>query len=126
MSTVFPASGVWFSFRGNCAVQLSEAAAAASAAALTGDRELIELSAMQLHWLTGANPFGQSLIYGEGHEWSDEYTVQPGVAVGQIPVGVQTYLDHDSPWWPQVATATYKEVWIQPANKLMWLMSYLL
>ncbi len=63
---------VWFSFRGNCAVQLSEAAAAASAAALTGDRELIELSAMQLHWLTGANPFGQSLIYGEGHEWSDE------------------------------------------------------
>ncbi|MBR6322888.1 MAG: glycoside hydrolase family 9 protein [Lachnospiraceae bacterium] len=117
---------VWFSFRGNCAVQLSEAAAAASAAQLTGDEELTELCAQQLHWLTGGNPFGQSLIYGEGHEWSDEYTIQPGVTVGQIPVGVQTYLDHDSPWWPQVATATYKEVWISPANKLMWLLSYIL
>ncbi len=117
---------VWFSFRGNCAVQLSEAAAAASAARITKDRELMELCAQQIHWLTGGNPFGQSLIYGEGHEWSDEYTVQPGVTVGQIPVGVQTYQDHDSPWWPQVATATYKEVWISPANKLAWLMSYVL
>ena len=117
---------VWFSFRGNCAVQLSEAIAAASAARVTGDTELMQLCAQQIHWLTGGNPFGQSLIYGEGHEWSDEYTVQPGVTVGQIPVGVQTYQDHDSPWWPQVATATYKEVWISPANKLMWLLSYVL
>ena len=117
---------VWFSFRGNCAVQLSEAIAAASAARITGDEELMQLCAQQIHWLTGGNPFGQSLIYGEGHEWSDEYTVQPGVTVGQIPVGVQTYQDHDSPWWPQVATATYKEVWISPANKLMWLLSYVL
>ena len=117
---------VWFSFRGNCAVQLSEAIAAASAARVTEDEELMQLCAQQLHWLSGGNPFGQSLIYGEGHEWSDEYTVQPGVTVGQIPVGVQTYQDHDSPWWPQVATATYKEVWISPANKLMWLLSYVL
>ncbi|MBQ6551460.1 MAG: glycoside hydrolase family 9 protein [Lachnospiraceae bacterium] len=117
---------VWFSFRGNAAVQLSEAAAAASAGRLLGDTALLRLCEEQIHWLTGGNPFGQSLIYGEGYEWSDEYTIQPGAAVGQIPVGVQTYLDHDSPWWPQVATATYKEVWISPANKLMWLFSELL
>ena len=117
---------VWFSFRGNCNVQLSEAVAAASAARITDDRELMEIAGQQIHWLTGGNPFGQSLVYGEGHEWSDAYTVQPGVTVGQIPVGMQSYEDHDSPWWPQVATATYKEVWIASANKLMWLLSYVL
>ena len=90
------------------------------------DRELMEIAGQQIHWLTGGNPFGQSLVYGEGHEWSDAYTVQPGVTVGQIPVGMQSYEDHDSPWWPQVATATYKEVWIASANKLMWLLSYVL
>ena len=120
---VFP---VWFSFRGNCNVQLSEAVAAASAGTAVGDLRLLEIARRQLAWITGMNPFGQSLLYGEGPEWTDEYTVQSGVTVGQIPVGMQTYQHHDVPWWPQVTTATYKEVWIASALKWMWTLSYIL
>lgn len=120
---IFP---VWYSFRGNTNVQLTEAVCAASAARVTGDKELYDIAVSQLEWVTGKNPFGQSLLYGEGPEWTDEYTVQPGTTIGQLPVGMQTYMDHDKPWWPQVATATYKEVWIATADKWIFMMSYVL
>ena len=71
----------------------------------------------------GRNPFAQSLIFGEGYDWTNEYAVQPGQTVGQMPVGIQSLWEHDAPYWPQVCTATYKEVWISPANKWMWTLS---
>ena len=117
---------MWYSFRGNTNVQLTEAVCAASAARVTGDKELYDIAVSQLEWVTGKNPFGQSLLYGEGPEWTDAYTVQPGTTIGQLPVGMQTYMDHDKPWWPQVATATYKEVWIATADKWIFMMSYVL
>lgn len=115
---------VWFSFRGNDAVLLSEAVCAAAAARVTGDAELDCIVQQSLYWNVGMNPFAQSLIYGEGYNWTDEYVVQPGQTVGQMPVGIQSYRFNDRPWWPQVTTATYKEVWICPANKWMWVQSY--
>ncbi len=118
---VFP---VWFSFRGNLNVLLSEAICCASAARVTGDTELMDIARRQMEWTTGFNPFAQSLIYGEGYNWTDEYTVQPGVVIGEMPVGMQSYEIYDRPWWPQVQTATYKEVWICPATKWFWLASY--
>ena len=66
---------------------------------------------------------------GEGRSCpvgSSAYTVQPGTTIGQLPVGMQSYMDHDKPWWPQVATATYKEVWIATADKWIFMMSYVL
>ena len=117
---------VWFSFRGNENVLLSQALAAAAAAeALEGDKAN-DILVKQLEWTVGKNPFNQSLIYGEGYNWTDEYAVQPGQTIGQMPVGIQSLFDADEPYWPQVCTATYKEVWIAPANKWVWALSYIL
>jgi len=117
---------VWFSFRGNLNVQLSQATALAAAANTVGDAEALSVVQRQLEWTVGKNPFAQSLITGEGYEWTDEYAVQPGQTIGQMPVGIQSLDDNDAPYWPQVCTATYKEVWICPANKWMWVMAHAL
>ncbi len=115
---------VWFSFRGNLNVLLSQATALAAAANAVKDADALSLVQRQLEWTVGCNPFAQSLIYGEGYEWTDEYAVQPGQTIGQMPVGIQSLGDNDAPYWPQVCTATYKEVWIAPANKWMWVMAH--
>lgn len=115
---------VWFSFRGNNAVVLSQTVCAASCARVLQDAQLDKIVQQQLCWIVGLNPFAQSMIYGEGYNWTDEYVVQPGQTIGQIPVGMQSYRFNDRPWWPQVTTATYKEVWICPANKWMWAQRY--
>lgn len=117
---------VWFSFRGNCNVLLSQASALAQAANAVSDKEALALAEEQLQWVVGKNPFAQSLLFGEGYDWTNEYCVQPGQTVGQLPVGIQSYFNEDIPYWPQICTATYKEVWIEPANKWMWLLSQLL
>lgn len=115
---------VWFSFRGNLNVLLSQAAALAAAANAVNDPLALSIVQRQLEWTVGRNPFAQSLITGEGYEWTDEYAVQPGQSIGQMPVGIQSLGDNDAPYWPQVCTATYKEVWICPANKWMWVMAH--
>ena len=117
---------VWFSFRGNLNVLLSQATALAAAANVVCDRQALSIVQRQLEWTVGRNPFAQSLIYGEGYDWTDEYAVQPGQSIGQMPVGIQSLDDNDAPYWPQVCTATYKEVWICPANKWMWVLSHVL
>ncbi len=114
---------VWFSFRGNENVLLSQTCALMQAAGAVGDREALSLAHRQLEWTVGKNPFAQSLIFGEGYDWTNEYVVQPGQTVGQMPVGIQSYFEEDVPYWPQICTATYKEVWIESANKWMWAMS---
>ena len=117
---------VWFSFRGNLNVLLSQATALAAAANAVGDQDALSVVQRQLEWTVGKNPFVQSLITGEGYEWTDEYAVQPGQAIGQMPVGIQSLDDNDAPYFPQVCTATYKEVWICPANKWMWVLAHVL
>ena len=117
---------VWFSFRGNANVMLSQACALAQAARAAEDPEALALAEKQLQWVVGGNPFAQSLLFGEGYDWTNEYCVQPGQTVGQLPVGIESYFNEDIPYWPQICTATYKEVWIEPANKWMWLLSQVL
>jgi len=111
---------VWFSFKGNTACSLSDGKAAAICARLLGDEELKRIAEKQLEWVVGYNPFGQSLIYGEGSNWCQLYNALPGETVGEIPVGMQSYFNEDQPYWPQFNTATYKEVWGGTAVK--WLM----
>lgn len=65
------------------------------------------------------NPFGQSLVYGEGYDYAQQYSVQTGEMVGEMPVGVQTFENGDEPYWPQFTNATYKEVWVGLAGKWM-------
>lgn len=111
---VFP---VWFSFRGNAAVQLSTGKAAALCGKFLKDKALMNIAEQQLFWIVGKNPFGQSLIWGEGSNYPQLYTALPGETVGAIPVGMQSRFNADTPYWPQFNTATYKEVWGAPAAR---------
>ncbi|MCE4565182.1 glycoside hydrolase family 9 protein [Maribellus sp. CM-23] len=108
---------VWFSFKGNAAVHLSTGKAAALCGRFLNDPELIDIAEQQLFWIVGKNPFGQSLIWGEGSNYPQLYTALPGETVGAIPVGMQSKFNEDTPYWPQFNTATYKEVWNSSATK---------
>lgn len=111
---VFP---VWFSFRGNAAVHLATGKSAALCGKFLKDKALINIAEQQLFWIVGKNPFGQSLIWGEGSNYAQQYTALPGETVGEIPVGMQSRFNEDTPYWPQFNTATYKEVWGSSAGR---------
>lgn len=111
---VFP---VWFSFKGNAAVHLATGKAAALCGKFLHDKELLDIAEQQLFWIVGKNPFGQSLIWGEGSNYAQQYVALPGETVGEIPVGMQSRFNEDTPYWPQFNTATYKEVWGSSAGK---------
>lgn len=108
---------VWFSFKGNNAVLLSMGKAMALCAQALGDQSLLLEAERQLGWNIGVNPFRQSLMYGEGERYAQQYAAMSGEAVGELPVGVQTLDDGDEPYWPQMNNATYKEVWTTPAAR---------
>ena len=111
---VFP---VWFSFKGNIAVHLATGKAAALCGKFLNDKELINIAEQQLCWVVGKNPFGQSMIWGEGSNYAQQYTALPGETVGEIPVGMQSKFNGDIPYWPNINTAVYKEVWSSSAGK---------
>ncbi len=108
---------VWFSFRGNAAIHLATGKAAAICGKFLNDAALLQLGQEQLYWIVGKNPFSQSLIYGEGANYAQQYCPLPGEMVGEIPVGIQTKFNEDLPYWPQANNATYKEVWMTSAGK---------
>jgi hypothetical protein len=113
---------VWFDFRGNSSVLLSEAKALSVAARLRGDLEAADLAQKQAEWLVGRNPFAASVMYGEGYDWTPLYSVRSGQMVGALPVGIETKGFDDAPYWPNQICWTYKEVWTQPVGQWIWLM----
>ncbi len=112
---------VAFAHRGNHALTLSGGQAAAEIAALTGDFALSELAQRQKEWIVGRNPFAESVMFGEGYDYCSEYAVLPGEMVGELGVGFACLDEHDSPFWPQVNTCVYKEVWIKPSLHWIWI-----
>lgn len=114
---------VWFSFKGNTTVQLATGKAAALCGKFLKDKELMTIAEEQLFWVVGKNPFGQSLIWGEGSNYAQQYTALLGETVGEIPVGMQSRFNEDTPYWPQFNTATYKEIWGTSAGKWFSLIS---
>lgn len=108
---------VWFSFRGNSAVHLSTGKAAAICSNLLKDENLSNIAREQLYWVVGKNPFCQSLMYGEGHNYPEQAVFLPGSMTGQLPVGIETRDNEDVPYWPQANNATYKEAWLTVAGK---------
>lgn len=120
---IFP---VWFSFRGNSAIHLSMGKAASVIGKYFGDEKLLNIAAEQLYWTLGKNPFAQSLIYGEGKNYGQQYTALLGETVGEMPVGVQTRANEDIPYMPWANIATYREVWTTPPGRWMWIVSDLL
>jgi hypothetical protein len=113
---------VWFDFRGNSSVLLSQAKALSDAAQLRGDLEAAQLAEKQAEWLVGRNPFAASLMYGEGYDWTPLYSVRSGQMVGALPVGIETKGFDDAPYWPTQICWTYKEVWVEPVGQWIWLM----
>ena len=113
---------VWFARRGNYGVLLSQAKALAAAARLRDDSAGLDLAWKQAEWVVGRNPFTQSTMYGEGYNWAQQYSVSTGDITGSLPVGMQSRGDTDLPYWPSQNTYVYKEVWVHPSARWLWLM----
>ncbi|MDR2806075.1 MAG: glycoside hydrolase family 9 protein [Dysgonamonadaceae bacterium] len=110
-------------FNGNLAVHLSMGKAAAVCGNFLKDEELLRIGKEQMAWTAGKNPFGQSLIYGEGWNYSQMDSFSSGEITGGMPVGVRSLDNEDVPYWPQVNNACYKEVWVTSAGKWLSLLS---
>jgi hypothetical protein len=117
---------VWFARRGNFGVLLSQAKALATASRLLGDSAGLDLAQIQAQWIVGRNPFVQSTMYGEGYDWAQQYSVSSGDFVGSLPVGMQSRGDSDLPYWPAQNMYVYKEVWVHPVSRWLWLMADLI
>ncbi len=112
---------VWFDFRGNCGTVLSQAKGLAAAGRYLKDESLLELCRRQIEWTLGRNPFCQSLMYGEGFDFAPQYTAMSGDMVGSLPVGIETRLDADEPYWPADNCYNYKEVWVHPSSRWLFI-----
>ena len=89
---------VWFNiFNGNTAIHLSNGKSAAICGNFLKDKELLNIGLEQLYWTVGKNPFGQSLIYGEGHNYPQLNTFSSGEMTGEMPVGIRTLGNDDVP-----------------------------
>lgn len=82
------------------------------------------LARRQLQWVFGGNPFSQTLMYGEGYDYTQLWAPSSGNLVGAMPVGIDS-LHNDSPFWPSAVHYTYREQWVEPAGRLFWSLAYL-
>jgi len=108
---------VWMDYRGHFGTILPKAEALGLASRLRGDLASEQVAEQQLEWIIGRNPFAQSMMWGEGYDFADQYTPSSGNIVGSLPVGIQTRGDADVPYWPVQNTWTYKEVWVHPVGR---------
>ena len=114
---------VWFARRGNFGILLSQAKALSTVSRLRGDSAGLDLAQRQAQWIVGRNPFAQSTMYGEGYDWAQQYSVSSGDFVGSLPVGMQSRGTTDLPYWPSQNMYVYKEVWVHPSSRWLWLMA---
>lgn len=114
---------VWMDYRGHFGTILPQAQALAAAGQLRDDRASTDLAEHQLEWVIGKNPFCESTMYGEGHDFVPLYTPSSGDMVGGLPVGIQTRGAADVPYWPVQSMWTYKEIWGHPVTNWIWLLS---
>jgi hypothetical protein len=114
---------VWGELRGHYGVLLSQTKALSQAARLRRNPELLNLCQQQLEWVIGRNPFAQSTMYGEGHDYAPQYTAMSGDMTGSLPVGIQTRANEDLPYWSTANCYNHKEVWVHPSSRWLWLMA---
>lgn len=117
---------VAYQFRGFFGTLLGKAKAVSACARALGDAELLDLAARQMEWIFGANPFAMSCMYGEGYNYPPLYVAFSDQIVGALPVGIETNENDDAPFFPMQNTATYKEIWVHPGARMMWLWADLL
>ncbi len=105
-------------FHGSTNVQMSSTWALAEAAKLRHDSDGMKLVGKQLEWVLGANPFGQSLMYGVGYDFAPLYAYCTKDTVGALPVGMDCR-SGDRPYWPATNSATFKEIWMEPVSRFL-------
>ncbi len=105
-------------FHGNTNIHMSSTWALAEASRLRNDTQGMQLAGKQFQWLFGANPFSQSLMYGEGYDFAPHFAYCLKDLVGALPVGMDC-MSGDDPNWSATNTATYKEIWVEPVNRFM-------
>ncbi len=105
-------------FHGNTNIQMSSSWALAEASRLRKDKDGMELVGKQLEWIFGANPFGQSLMYGAGYGFAPHFAYCLKNLVGALPVGMDC-MSGDMPHWSATNTATSKEIWVEPVNRFL-------
>lgn len=108
---------------GSTAIQLSESVALALASRLRNDSKGQKLVTRQMEWVLGANPFSQSIMYGEGYDYAPLYAASAGNIVGALPVGVDC-MSNDEPHWYSSNHMTPKEIWVVPTGRFLWNMAY--
>jgi len=113
---------VWFEFRGNHGTVLTQTKAISATAHLRGNFALASLAQQQLQWVMGRNPFVQSTMWGEGYDYAPQYSAMSGDIVGSLPVGIQAHRNGDAPYWPTENCHNWKEVWVFPVARWIWLM----
>lgn len=113
---------VWMDYRGNFGTILPQGQAVAAAGVLRNDPASAELAQHQLEWIVGRNPFSASTMYGEGYDFAPLYSPSSGDMVGGLPVGIQSKGDDDAPYWPVQSMWTYKEIWVHPVTRWVWLL----
>lgn len=116
---------VWTEHRGNNANVLSFGIALAADNQIVKDPEMYDIALHQLEWIVGKNPFSQSLMFGEGYDFSPQYAAFPGDVSGGLPVGIETKLDSDLPFQPACVLHNYKEIWIHPSYRYLELLDVL-
>jgi len=62
-------------------------------------------------------------MYGEGYLFAGQYSVTSGNLVGGLPVGIQTNLNRDEPYWPAENCYNWKEIWVHPSCRWLMLMT---
>ena len=105
-------------FHGNTNIHMSSTWALAEASRLRNDNEGYQLVGKQLEWVLGANPFGQSLMYGVGYDFAPHFAYCLKDIVGSLPVGMDC-LSGDQPYWSATNDATHKEIWVEPVNRFL-------
>jgi hypothetical protein len=113
---------VWFEFRGNHGTTLTQSKGLSAAAQLRGNLDLAFLVQQELEWVLGRNPFAQSTMWGEGHDYAPQYSAMSGDIMGSLPVGIQTREDRDIPYWPTENCHNWKEVWVVPVSRWLGIM----
>jgi hypothetical protein len=105
-------------FHGCTNIHMSSTWALAKASQLRNDPEGMQLVGKQLEWVFGSNPFGQSLMYGEGYDFAPQFSAHLKNLVGSLPVGMDC-MSGDDPYWSASNNATYKEIWVEPVNRFL-------
>ena len=100
--------------------ELSRAKGISALGKYLGDNHLLSIAEKQIGWVLGDNPFCRSYMYGEGYDYQPMFCQFTPNIVGAVPVGIKVYEDDDIPYMPATSGATYYEIWVHPASRMLW------